>query len=242
MDYVDFVWLNDEANLREALQLTLNPSNQLLKKHFSSKQLARPVLSRDHSRLPLDLVNHLRINPIYQGPEIAILADTPMYLAIHKPAGIHSHPHLYSDKNTVLNFLAQNNLWAPLTVNMDNYDRGLLYRLDQETSGVMILAKSERVLENTRKDFAFQMKKKFYWAIVDGSFAQEGMQNHYFKASGVKGSKQKVFDREGPELIAGAMAVTKVMESHGKSLLLINLKTGLRHQIRAQLAHLGYPI
>lgn len=241
-DFIEFQWLHQESSFREALQATLNPSNQLLKKHFSSKQLARPVLPRDLSRLPLDLVNHLRINPEYQGPAIQILRETPLYLAIHKPAGIHSHPHQYSDKNTVLNFLAQQNLWAPLVVNMENYDRGLLYRLDQETSGVMLLAKTEQILHVTRQNFSTQMKKKYYWAVVEGSFELPALQTHYFKAAGAKGSKQKVFDQAAPETTLGVMSVVKVGEGQGKSLLLINLKTGLRHQIRAQLSHLGFPI
>lgn len=242
MDYVELSWLHDEGSLKEALQSTLHSSGQLLKKHFSSKQLTRALKAREVSRLPLDLVNQLRINPEYVGPEIEILAETEAYLAVHKPPGIHSHPHAYSDKNTVLNFLASKGLWKSLEVNTENYDRGLFFRLDFETSGVLILAKNEKLLQHVREEFATEMKRKFYWAIVNGSFDREGLHTHYFKGSGAKGSKQKVEDQGGDDLKPGSLAVMKVAEGQGKSLLLVNLKTGLRHQIRAQLAHLGFPI
>jgi 23S rRNA pseudouridine1911/1915/1917 synthase len=242
VDYVEFQWLEDIPSFKEGIQTTLHSSGQQLKKFFSSKQLDRPIKAHDLSRLPPDLVNNLSINPTYEGPEIKVLEDTPLYLAVHKPPGIHSHPHLYSDKNTVLNFLASRNIWEPISVNTDHYDRGLLYRLDFETSGVLILAKSQKTLNFIRKDFSTQMKRKFYWAVVNGSFDAEGVHNHYFKASGTAGSKQKDFDEETEERTPGSLAVVKVMEENGKSLLLINLKTGLRHQIRAQLSHLGFPI
>lgn len=242
MDYVEFHWLHDESSFKDGIKSVLNCSGQLLKKHFSSKQLDRPIRARDFSRLPLDLVNNLSINPEYEGADVKVIADYPLYLAVHKPFNIHSHPHSYADKNTLLNSLVKNNMWDVLKVNEQNYDRGLLYRLDFETSGVILLAKSEKTLKTVREDFSHQMKRKFYWAIVPGSFDKEGLWTHYFKASGAKGSKQKVYDDPGPEMIPGSLSVLKVSENQGKSLVLVNLKSGLRHQIRAQLAHLGFPI
>ena len=242
MEFVEVSWLHDELNLKEALKNTLGSSGQQIKRYFSSKEQDRPVKARMMSRLPLDLVNHLRINPEYMGPEIAILAETESYLVIHKPAGIHCHPHAYSDKDTLLNFLVTAGKWESLEINRDNYDRGLLYRLDQDTSGVMVLAKNERFLKEMREHFGTAMKRKFYWAIVEGDFDKEGRWTHYLRGTGVKGSKQKVSDQDFELSQAASLSVLKVSSNQGKSLVLVNLKTGLRHQIRAQLAHLGFPI
>ncbi len=225
-----------------ALQTALHSSGQQLKKYFSSKQLEREVKAGDLLRLPLDLVNHLKINPIFKGPRPIVLKEDSLYLALHKPPGVHCHPLIYSDKDTLLNFLVEERKFEALEVNKDHYDRGLLHRLDLETSGVVLLAKTDRVFQNTRQDFQQEVKRKFYWAIVNGSFDREGLWTHYFRSSGIKGSKQKVFDDEVDLSSPGTLAVRKVSENQGKSLLLINLKTGLRHQIRAQLAHLGFPI
>ena len=242
MSSVEFQWLYDEPSLKEALQGSLGSSGQLLKRHYSSRELSRPQLSQELIRLPIDLVNHLKINPEYEGPSIRILHETEDYIAVHKPSEIHSHPLCYTDKNTVLNFLASEGHWTALKVNEDHYDRGLLFRLDFETSGVLILAKNETFFHNIRGDFQRAIKRKLYWAIVEGDFNQEGAWTHYFKATGVKGSKQKVSSEFLGDSQEGSMKVKKVLHINGKSLVLVNLQSGLRHQIRAQLSFLGYPI
>lgn len=242
MDLIEVSWLHDEATLKEALQESIHCSGQQLKKYFSSKQLLRPVKSGDELKLPLNLVNHLMINPEFKGTRPSILVEDSLYIALHKPPGIHCHPLDYSDKDTLLNYLVEEKKFEAINVNRGNYDRGLLHRLDYETSGVVLLAKTDRVYQNTRNDFQHEVKRKFYWAVVNGNFNKDGLWTHHFKATGLKGSKQKVFDQESEASIQGTMSVMKISENAGKSLLLINLKTGLRHQIRAQLAHLGFPI
>ncbi len=242
MSFVEFQFLNDEGSRKEALQALLGCSGALLKKHFSSSELSRPVLAKDKLRLPLDLVNQMRINPQYAGPKITILEETKDYIAVHKPSLIHCHPLVYSDQDTVLNFLQQEGKLESLHVNFDNYDRGLLFRLDYETSGVLVLAKTQELYDRMRGDFERQMKEKIYLAIVEGDFNKEGKWFHYFKGSGAKGSKQKVSDFESSDTQEGILEVKKLATKDQKSLLMVSLKTGLRHQIRAQLAHLGFPI
>jgi 23S rRNA pseudouridine1911/1915/1917 synthase len=51
-----------------------------------------------------------------------------------------------------------------------------------------------------------------------------------------------VTDSQKPDSTEGVLKVKKVLGKEGKSLLLVKLETGLRHQIRAQLSHLGFPI
>ena len=239
---IEFHWIQDFPSQKEAIQGLLNCSGQLLKKHFSSKDLSRPIRAKDRSRLPLDLVNHMMINPVFSGPRPTILKETENYLVLHKPSNVHTHPHVYSDQDTLLNFLSEEGQDKVLAVNATQYDRGLLYRLDYETSGIMLVAKNEKYFEEMRANFREKMKSKFYWAIVEGDFNQEGFWTHYFKGSGAKGSKQKVDVTPLPDSDMGELEVKKVLYENGKSLLLVNLSHGLRHQIRAQLAALGFPI
>lgn len=242
MKKIEFQFLYAEGSLKEALQRLLGCSGQLLKKFFSAKELSYPIQERQLIRLPIDLVNHLMINPNYEGPSIKILKETNDYLAIHKPGGVHSHPHSYNDSDTVLNFLQEENHFSCLSVNNKNYDKGLLFRLDYETSGVLIIAKSETFFEMMRSQFDKIMKRKLYLVIVEGTFNQEGEWTHFFLATGPKGSKQKVYSQRVDGSHQGTLKIKKITESEGKSLLLVELKTGLRHQIRAQLAFLGFPI
>ena len=239
---IEFSWLHDESSLKEALKFTLGSSGQQIKKYFSSKEQARPVKARDIYRLPISLVNHMQINPEYQGPPVTIIMENEDIIVLHKPPFVHCHPHSYEDKDTLLNYLVSVNKWDSLLVNSESYDRGLLYRLDFETSGVIVLIKNEKYFRFMRENFDTTIKRKFYWAIVEGDFDKEGRWVHYFKSTGHKGVKQKVSDLELEEGHEGTLSVLKIMSDGDKSLLLVNLKTGLRHQIRAQLSFLGFPI
>lgn len=239
---LEFSWLRDYPTLKDALKETLGCSGQHIKRYFSSKEQDQQIKAKLIYKLPLSFVNHMEINPVYQGPDITIISETENYLVLHKPAGVHCHPLSYDDKDTLLNFLVTTGKWEPLLVNRSQYDRGLLYRLDHETSGVMVLAKTERFHKTMRENFGSEVKKKFYWAIVEGDFDKEGRHTHYFKATGAKGVKQKVLDFDEEASFEGTLSVLKITTNQNKSLLLVNLKTGLRHQIRAQLAHLGFPI
>jgi len=239
---IELCWIGGKSSKKEAIQNLTGCSGQLLKRYFSSKDLHREIKTKDLLKLPLDLVNHLRINPIYVGPAVKIIEENDNYLAIHKPPGIHCHPLKYSDQNTILNFLVTNKNWTALEVNKDHYDRGLLYRIDFETSGILIVAKNPDFFQLMRNQFGERVKRKLYLAIVEGDFNQEGLWTHYFRATGIKGSKQKVSSDFHPDSDEAVLKVKKLATAENKSLLLVHLKTGLRHQIRAQLSCLGFPI
>ena len=242
MKLVEFQWLYDEPSFKKGLQKLLGSSGQLIKKHFSGKEQDLSIRARDLSRLPLEFVNHQGINPEFMGPAPIVIRETETILALHKPANLHCHPLGYSDVDTLLNYLVTQNLWQPLKVNEANYDRGLLYRLDFETSGIILLAKTQAAYDEVRKNFQSKMKQKIYWAMVDGDFDRDGSWSHHFQPSGSKGAKQKVSLDPGPNSVEGTLTVKKVMSEKGKSLVMVKLESGLRHQIRAQLSALGYPI
>lgn len=242
MDKIEFQWLYDETDRKSALQALFHCSGQHLKRYFSNKELAYSVRARDLCKLPLDFANHLLINPSYSGAKTFVLKEDQNILAVHKPSGIHCHPHCYSDQDTVLNALVEMGKWESLMVNHGQYDRGLLYRLDQETSGVLLLAKNETTFTNIRHHFEQEMKGKYYWALVDKGFDQEGIWTHYLRGTGVKGAKQKVSVEPHDLAQAATLEVKKVLENEHHCLVLVKLKTGLRHQIRAQLSALGFPI
>lgn len=186
--------------------------------------------------LPIDLLRNGEVNPVYEGRPIKILAEDDYFIALSKPFGIHGHPQSYSETTTVLNFLKNISL-CPV---FGGAERGLLYRLDKETSGVLILAKKEAVFEELRNHFNNAAKEKIYLAIVEGEFSALGEMSHFLKGSEAKGSKQK-------ESEEGSLAKLTILESRYNkidncSLVKIKLHSGLRHQIRAQLSLSGFPI
>jgi 23S rRNA pseudouridine1911/1915/1917 synthase len=242
METLQFSWLEDFISFKAGLIALLNCSSQRLKLFFSAKELSRPVKKGSLGAVPIDLLNHLQVNPMYMGPDVKIIAEEQDWLVVHKPPGVHSHPLKYSDCNTVLNALAKMGRFESLMINTKAYDRGLIYRLDFETSGLLVLAKQEALYQEVRLAFDQLVKRKVYLAVVEAPFLKEGSWTHFFSPEGLKGHRQRVTNSPAPDSISGRLKVRPLMEQNGYSLVMVELETGHRHQIRAQLAHLGSPI
>lgn len=242
MKNIQFCFLQSHPTLEDALKSTLGISKQKLKKFLSSSELKMKVEEKRPITISLDIVNYALMNPKYEGASVEILYDDDVLIALNKPARIHSHPLTYLEQNNLLSFLREKYGDQLLQVNVENYDRGLLYRLDYETSGLMLFIKQQHLYEELRANFNSIMKSKVYLAVVSGKFSKLGKHSHFFSSVGEKGHKQKVHDSAGD--FVGELAVVKVQydEASNQSLVWVELKTGLRHQIRAQLAHLGFPI
>lgn len=240
---IELCVLSDYSTFWEFLSHLLSCSKNSAKNFFSSTQLARQVSRGDTVRLPLNLVNRGMISPDYLGPEINILFENESFLALSKPPKVHIHPLEYDEGNNLLSYLRAKNKTAVLDVNADHYDRGILYRLDFETSGVVICAKNNRLYQTVREDFNTLAKSKCYWAIILGKLEEKTELRHYI--SSINGGKKM----QAREIAKGEgnwaqLAVSPIKYHADKNLTLVSieLKTGLRHQIRVQLAAIGHPI
>jgi 23S rRNA pseudouridine1911/1915/1917 synthase len=116
------------------------------------------------------------------------------------------------------------------------YDRGLLYRLDYETSGLLILSDDESFIGDLRKG-SIKPTKKSYWAVVEGDYEGEEHLVHTLSTSG----KRIISSQQGREANLNVQKVA-YNSSEDMSVLKVELKEGLRHQIRAQLSFVGFPI
>ncbi len=237
-------------DLESALVQILKISKSRLKKSSLSKNfLSKKILAKDEVSLPLDLVNWNKISTEYEGPSISMISDDEFFLVLNKPADMHGHPFKFSEHNSCLNFIAsKKEFYELLSVNKENYERGLLYRLDYKTSGVLIYVKKEKIYNDLRKNYFDLVKGKEYVAVVSGYFGDdsEGEIRCSFKAEGVK--RKRVKASIGPSTLEreedGVMSVSKIgySEKRNLSYIKIKLETGLRHQIRASLAAIDYPI
>ncbi len=117
---------------------------------------------------------------------------------------------------------------------------GLPHRLDRPTSGVVILAKTSKVLPRLNK--LFQEKdniKKLYWAVVDNKPAANEATLTHFLVRKQKQNKSFAYDREIKDSKTGILAYKYLASSDRYHLLEIDLQTGRHHQIRAQLSKIG---
>lgn len=117
----------------------------------------------------------------------------------------------------------------------------IVHRLDRDTSGVMLFAKSQHVQELLQKEWYSNVTERTYLAIVEGVPAKEkDTISSYLresKAFKVHSSKEQVADSQH--------AIThyaKVMSTGNYSLLKVNLETGRKNQIRVHMEEIGHPV
>ncbi len=223
-----------EIFLKEVLGLS---GQKIKSSSLTKKQLQLSLSHRQEIFLPLELINWKEICPTpHKG--VHVITESNDWMALHKPSGVHTHPHGYDQEANLIGWLAsQAELTWMIGVNHENYDRGALWRLDLETSGVVVVAKNDEFYDRVRGEFSSLVKKKYYLAVVEGEMQSSQLANK-LTASEKKGRKM-IQDPRGHE---ASLKVSPILRGENTTVVLLELNQGLRHQIRAQLSLAGFPI
>lgn len=171
--------------------------------------------------------------------DFTVLYEDEHLAVIDKPAGIIAHRNEKNQSGTIADLATAR--WGELP-SFDEADRpGIVHRLDRETSGVMLIAKSEAALTELRRQFQDREIKKTYFALVYGSprFDSDWIEERIGMDPRHRDRKGVVGEGEGKE----ASTFYETTERFGAlSLLTCYPKTGRTHQIRVHLAHIGHPV
>lgn len=229
------------AQTVEDFLLSLELSKNSIKKFLPNKKKRCMLLkAKTEIEIPIDLINQGRINSYYNGPEFKIIHEDEMMLALHKPINSHSVAQKYTDTNTSSNYLMSIGREDVLNVNKSDFNRGLINRLDFETSGILIYVKDEKIYAACRDNIHQTLVYKQYFALVKGKF-HESVRWHHQLGSAGNNSHRVILQEDGIDVYA-----EYILEKYNKdkdiSLVKIILETGARHQIRVQLASEGFPI
>lgn len=230
--------LQDWEQAQELLT-SLGLSRAQLKKYLSHKQLKRRLRARDELSLPLDLLNFHCISPLFIGEQPQILDEDDNFLILHKPANLHGHPLRYQEQDNVLSWLRSRGYGHLLEVGRETHERGLLYRLDQGTSGVLIYVKKHELWQELRHNFHRLTHTKRYLAVFDKRPTVSGELNAWFDLGG---KKVKAHLDERSDCSLGHLTLKIIRDDERGCVALIDLTHGHRHQIRAHMAALGVPL
>ncbi|GAL67907.1 RluA family pseudouridine synthase [Jejuia pallidilutea] len=119
---------------------------------------------------------------------------------------------------------------------------GTVHRLDRPTSGIVIFAKTSKVLPRLNKLFLSKAIKKTYWAVVkQHPLKQEDTLIHWLKKN-PKNNKSYTHSKEIKDSKKAILHYKTIKKLDNYVLLEIHLETGRHHQIRTQLASIGCPI
>jgi 23S rRNA pseudouridine1911/1915/1917 synthase len=214
-----------------------------LSKSWIKKKLAKKELQKKLPRIAefsCDLLNKNMINPVYSGSPINIISQDDQYLVLEKPSGVHGHALEYSDKNNILSFIRSVGWGKLLSINIEKAERGLLFRLDLETSGLLIYIKNQALFDELFENRKILITQKFYLAVVKGKTESQDKLTDYLLGSESKGAKMKI-DPNGQQANLSYKTLNYNKQKN-YSLIEVCLETGLRHQIRIQLSHAGHPL
>jgi len=119
---------------------------------------------------------------------------------------------------------------------------GVIHRIDMPVSGIVIFAKTSKALTRMNEIFHDRAVKKTYRCIVEGTpSSNKGHLVHWLRQDPVK-NFTKAFESKVSNAAEAKLSYEVLKQGKGKCLLEINLETGRKHQIRAQLSAMGCPI
>jgi len=166
-----------------------------------------------------------------------ILHEDAEFLVLNKPAGLVVHPGAGNADGTVVNAILHHCEGIRIVGGEDR--PGIVHRLDKETSGCLLIAKTEPAHRSLSEQFAERHVKKTYLALVEGiPRMPHGTIDACIGRHAVHRQKMTVSER-------GREALTKyrvLASSEGKALIECHPRTGRTHQIRVHLKHLGHPV
>ncbi|MCS4239595.1 23S rRNA pseudouridine1911/1915/1917 synthase [Myroides gitamensis] len=203
------------------------------------------AVKSNHKVKALDVVRVLMKQPPFENiiiPEnipLNIVYEDDALLVVNKEPGLVVHPGHGNYTGTLVNALAYHFENLPLN---SSERPGLVHRIDKDTSGLLVVAKTEWAMTELQRQFAEKTTEREYVALVWGNVAEDQGTIESYIGRHVKDRMQMAaFEDESK----GKWAVThyKVLERFGYvTLVSCRLETGRTHQIRVHMKYIGHTL
>jgi len=175
------------------------------------------------------------INPVKMS--LNIVYEDKDIMVINKPSGLVVHPGNGNINNTLVNGLMY--YTNELSDIGGNERVGIVHRLDKDTSGLMLVAKSNKAHEILSDDFKNKRVYREYYALLNGVFPSDTA--HVDAPIGrSKSNFNKMEVRSDGKVARTNLKVLKRYKEN--TLVSLVLETGRTHQIRVHMAYIGYPV
>lgn len=170
--------------------------------------------------------------------DLNIVYEDEDIIVINKPTGVVVHPGSGNSENTLANGLMY------YTKNLSNVNGsarpGIVHRLDKDTSGLMLVAKSNKAHEILSDDFKVHAVKREYIALLVGVLPHKEAKVDAPIGRDENNRKKMTVTAKNSKNAITHLKVLKRFTNH--TLVSLNLETGRTHQIRVHMKYIGYPV
>ena len=173
-----------------------------------------------------------------------IVYEDDHIIVLNKPAGLVVHPGIGNYSGTLVNALTYylNNIELPIKEGNEADRPGIVHRIDKDTTGLMVIAKSSEAMTGLSVQFEKHTIERTYLALVWGNFEDhKGTITGYIARHPNARLQMHVFDN--PDEGKHSVTHYEVLEDlYYVSLVKCNLETGRTHQIRVHMYSQGHPL
>ncbi|HKY41478.1 MAG TPA: RluA family pseudouridine synthase [Pyrinomonadaceae bacterium] len=203
-----------------------------------NRKVSKPAYKlREGDELEIELTAPPTTDFAPENIPLDIVYEDDTLVVVNKPAGLVVHPAAGTPSGTLANALAYH--FQQLPDGGTGVRPGIVHRLDRDTSGLMVVAKTEAALENLSDQFRDRTVFKSYIALVHGRVSPDSGQIDQPLARDPSNRTRMAVVRGG----RNALTLYRVRRSFDRFTLLdVELKTGRTHQIRVHLAWIKHPV
>lgn len=220
---------------REFIQKLIN--KELIKVNDKNIKASYKVNIGDNILIyPEELVEEMNVIPVKM--DLSIVYEDNDIMVINKPSGLVVHPGSGNYNNTLVNgLLAYTNSLSDIG---GEVRPGIVHRIDKDTSGLLLIAKSNEAHQVLAEDFKNKRVKREYLALLKGVF-KNGSATIDAPIGRDKVNREKMAVTS--ENSKSAVTHMKVLKRYNDyTLVSCILDTGRTHQIRVHMAYIGYPV
>ena len=230
------VSVNEVRRLLEAGKIRVHPTLGALKKSTPVTRGTQVQVLASPQQEGARVVAESYV-PVAEQGALEVLHHDEAIVVVNKPIAMATHPLKAGERGTLANLLTAR-FPECAAASSDPRDGGFVHRLDQQTSGVLVAARTAAAYTALRESFASHDVDKLYWALVHGRLPGERTIDAPLVT---RGGLAKI-DHEDPKALEAKTHVRVLVSSARYTLVEAKTSTGRLHQIRAHLASIGYPL